>query len=48
MILGEKSSRKLFMMLDLHPAWLEPATLVTKLKFAWARFGGQRFGLVLC
>jgi len=27
MILGEKSSRKLFMMLDLHPAWLEPATL---------------------
>jgi hypothetical protein len=26
---------------------LEPATLVTKLKLACARFGGQRVGLVL-
>jgi hypothetical protein len=30
-----------------NPAWLEPATLVTKLRFACARFGGQRIGLVL-
>jgi hypothetical protein len=33
---------------DLHPAGLEPAILVTKLKLAWVRFGGQRFGLILC
>ena len=26
----------------------EATTPVTKLKLAWARFGGQRFGLVLC
>jgi hypothetical protein len=31
----------------LRSAGLEPATLVTKLKLAWAIFGGQRFGLVL-
>jgi hypothetical protein len=38
-----------FLMHDhLHPAGLEPATPVTKLKLAWARFGGLRFGLVLC
>ena len=32
---------------NLHPAGLEPATLVTKLKLACARFGGRRLGLVL-
>ena len=26
---------------------IEATTPVTKLKLAWARFGGQRFGLVL-
>ena len=31
----------------LHPEWLLPATLVTKLRLACARFGGQRVGLVL-
>jgi hypothetical protein len=44
---GSQSVCKSLLLLALHPAGLEPA-LVTKLKLAWARFGGLRFGQVLC